>query len=164
MHTINKSGFTLIELLVVVAIIGLLSSIILNSINNVRAKARDARKLADAREFITAMQIYYSNNGNFPDPPGNSYWTSASTSSIYSWQKLEETLGQKLQFPPDGAAPGTNGIPYYEYYKSWWIGSIGPENCKGRRILRIVPGMETRPQIRECNEQYAFQGSTFLIQ
>lgn len=36
-------GFTLIELLVVVAIVGILASVVLASLNSSRAKGRDAR-------------------------------------------------------------------------------------------------------------------------
>jgi prepilin-type N-terminal cleavage/methylation domain-containing protein len=43
-----RSGFTLIELLVVIAIIGMLSSIVLSSLNSSREKARIAAGLAFA--------------------------------------------------------------------------------------------------------------------
>lgn len=44
-------GFTLIELLVVIAIIGLLSSIVLASLNGARAKSRDARRMSDVKQM-----------------------------------------------------------------------------------------------------------------
>ncbi|OGZ46029.1 MAG: hypothetical protein A2756_04495 [Candidatus Ryanbacteria bacterium RIFCSPHIGHO2_01_FULL_48_27] len=157
----SKSGFTLIELLVVVAIIGLLSSVVLASLNSARAKARDARRLADAHQFKIIMQLYYSSNGDFPN---GSYYTSGSGAS--SWSTFETLVGQKLHTDPIGVAPGaTPNYPYYEYYKLWPIGSAGPGNCYGRTILRMVPGMESRPQIHECDEQYGGDGvSVFLIE
>ena len=61
-------GFTLIELLVVIAIIGLLSSVILASLNTARAKARDSRRLADMKQIATALEVYYDANGSYPNP------------------------------------------------------------------------------------------------
>jgi prepilin-type N-terminal cleavage/methylation domain-containing protein len=51
-------GFTLIELLVVIAIIGLLSSIVLASLNSARVKSRDARRLEDLKQMANAVQLY----------------------------------------------------------------------------------------------------------
>ena len=62
----NKSGFTLIELLVVIAIIGLLSSVVLASLNTARSKARDVKRKEDLVELRSALQMYYSDNGSYP--------------------------------------------------------------------------------------------------
>ena len=59
-------GFTLIELLVVIAIIGLLSSIVLASVNSARVKARDARKQADFNAISIALQLYFDKTGRMP--------------------------------------------------------------------------------------------------
>ncbi len=63
---IRTSGFTLIELLVVISIIGLLSSIVLTSVNSARAKARDARRIADLDQIRTALELYFDTNGFYP--------------------------------------------------------------------------------------------------
>lgn len=55
----TSRGFTLIELLVVIAIIGLLSSVVLSSLNGARKKGRDARRMADLKQLQVAMEIYY---------------------------------------------------------------------------------------------------------
>lgn len=59
-------GFTLIELLVVIAIIGILSSIVLASLNSARKKGRDARRIADVKQLQLALELYYDANGVYP--------------------------------------------------------------------------------------------------
>lgn len=56
MSKTNK-GFTLIELLVVIAIIGILSSVVLASLNNAREKARDARRISDIKNIQLALEL-----------------------------------------------------------------------------------------------------------
>ncbi|HVU75597.1 MAG TPA: type II secretion system protein [Candidatus Paceibacterota bacterium] len=62
----TKRGFTLIELLVVIAIIGLLSSVVLASLNGARKKGRDARRLSDMKQLQTALELYYSDHNAYP--------------------------------------------------------------------------------------------------
>lgn len=82
MYLKNKKGFTLIELLVVVAIIGLLSSIVLVSLDSARAKARDAKRKSDIRQIQTALALYYNTNGYYPPCAGE---PGVSGSSIWSY-------------------------------------------------------------------------------
>lgn len=66
--TSPQKGFTLIELLVVIAIIGMLSSVVLASLNSARSKARDARRIADLKQIATALALHYNDNNSYPDP------------------------------------------------------------------------------------------------
>jgi prepilin-type N-terminal cleavage/methylation domain-containing protein len=59
-------GFTLIELLVVIAIIGILSSVVLVSLNSARNKGVNTRIQEDAANLRTALETGY-NNGNYGD-------------------------------------------------------------------------------------------------
>ena len=62
----NKQGFTLIELLVVIAIIGLLSTLSILALNQARARARDAKRVADVKQIQTALEMYFNDNNKYP--------------------------------------------------------------------------------------------------
>ncbi len=62
----KNKGFTLIELLVVVAIIGLLSAVVLVSLNSARKSAYDAKRKADLKQIANAMELYYDTNAAYP--------------------------------------------------------------------------------------------------
>ena len=53
----RNRGFTLIELLVVIAIIGILSTVVLASLNTARQKGRDGRRLEDLKSIANAIAI-----------------------------------------------------------------------------------------------------------
>lgn len=66
MDSSYSRGFTLIELLVVIAIIGILSSVVLASLNSARQKGRDARRIADIKQLQLALELYYDANNQYP--------------------------------------------------------------------------------------------------
>src|SRR3989344_5533377 len=55
-------GFTLIELLVVIAIIGILSSVVLASLNSARQKGRDTARVSALKQLQLALELYYDAN------------------------------------------------------------------------------------------------------
>ncbi|MBL7156298.1 MAG: type II secretion system protein [Candidatus Pacebacteria bacterium] len=59
---VNK-GFTLIELLVVIAIIGILSTIVLVSVNSARNKAKIAAIKGSMEQARVAAELYYDGDG-----------------------------------------------------------------------------------------------------
>lgn len=63
----SHKGFTLIELLVVIAIIGMLSSIVLASLNTARAKGADAAIKASLVGMRGQAEITYNSYGCYQD-------------------------------------------------------------------------------------------------
>lgn len=69
-----KHGFTLIELLLVISILGILTSIVVVSVNPARqfAKARDTRRESDLHAILSAVYQYSSeHSGELPDTDGD---------------------------------------------------------------------------------------------
>jgi len=65
-YTHKQSGFTLLELLVVTAIIGILAMVVLASLSDARATARDTARVAGVREVQKALELYYIEHGGYP--------------------------------------------------------------------------------------------------
>ena len=65
-HTRDESGFTLLELLVVIVIIGVLAGVVMVSVSNARSKSRDAKRAADIRQTITALDQFLIQHGTYP--------------------------------------------------------------------------------------------------
>ena len=71
----NRKGFTLIEILVVIAIIGILASVVVASLNSARKKAMDAKRINDVRQISTALMMFYYDKGRMP--ANHNYWNSS---------------------------------------------------------------------------------------
>ncbi len=64
--TIQQRGFTLVELLVTISIIGLLASITVLSVGNVRQVARDSKRLADIKQLQTGLEFFFNQTNGYP--------------------------------------------------------------------------------------------------
>lgn len=116
----NQRGFTLIELLVVIAIIGILSSVVLASLNSARQKGRDARRSSDLKQIQLALELYFDASGSVypaatsslvstyisvwpqsPSQPGYGYASLMSNSSYVIAAQFEGTvpLGESTTTP-----------------------------------------------------------------
>src|SRR6202162_6708651 len=62
----NQDGFTLIEIMVVILILGLLATIVVQSLKGATDKAKRTKAQADISEIKTALDRYYLDNGYYP--------------------------------------------------------------------------------------------------
>lgn len=164
----NTYGFTLIELLVVIAIIGLLSSVVLASLNSARTKAQDSARLSDMDQVITALSLYYIDHGKFPC---HAYQNSAQ--SNYLAPLITE--GYLTRAPHDPTEDPDVGKYYdYESFKTSSVGTCGAiahlgfklkepgAECSGSSVATNISG-HCHIFLYEplnCSEPYLANGST----
>lgn len=148
----NNKGFTLIELLVVIAIIGILSSVVLASLNTARTKAKDAKRLSDMKQIQLALEFYYDSNNQYPGPV-SSYgegstcggWDTSRLDSDGDGRPFIEPLIDGKFFsivptdPLDSSGTSCGGYDYYRYS----AGSYGCDSSKGAFFVLGVRNMES---------------------
>jgi len=97
----TSRGFTLIELLVVISIIGLLASVVLLALNGARAKARDAKRVADLNQLAKVFELYFNDYFSYP--------TSTSACIIGTGSCLTNLVPKYLSGLPTAPVPADSG-------------------------------------------------------
>jgi len=128
-NTVNfyNKGFTLIELLVVIAIIGILASVVLTSLTKARSRARDTQRISQLREVQKALELYYADNGTYPDGP------MFSGCSVATWETSLTPLvsGKYIGLIPSDPLNVTTGTPQYCYNYNTFSTTASGWTCNG---------------------------------
>lgn len=144
----NRAGFTIIELIVVVAIISLLTSVVIASLQSAKTKSQNAARLSGVDQIDKALQLYLTKTNSLLPSTGG-VWQCIGLTSGTCWAApyspattLNTALtGNISSIPKDPAIPaGTNG-DYFIYnsaftgtsgtgsYVSWMVNDLGNGSC-----------------------------------
>ena len=154
----SNNGFTLIELMMVIAIIGILSAVVLTSVNKSRSKSRDAQRIANMREIRTSLELFYSQYGQYPITCSHLYWDG-------HWQCLATCLETGVgcgvtttgftppiskvpQDPQDDPATLSDSDP--TYYYGW------PAGCGNGQSYRLVAYLENNNTVLQSDLDGSF--------
>jgi type IV pilus assembly protein PilA len=106
----DDDGFTLIELLVVVVIIGVLVAIAVPVYLNYRQGAADKSAQSDVRGAVSAVEQFYTDNGNnYPDTISGTSSLTLTSASMTTPKTQAVTLSDKTQL---GFVNVNNGSSY----------------------------------------------------
>lgn len=143
-----------------VAIIGVLATIVLSSLSEARARARDSKRLADIGTIRTALEIYNIDNGLYPMFVGG-WASSGGTPGAAGWEALKNLLGMTLPVDPintttygypSSAADGRSYV--YSYF------AAGNTNYRQGRAYMLVVNLESKADLSQgvdlCGPVYGY--------
>lgn len=172
-----KKGFTLIELLVVITILGILATLVVASFASAQQKARDVRRKADFDAIKKALQLYYNDNGKYPDTTSDTGCAPYDTSGDGSFLSvLQPNYIKKVPVDPINSNPGgclnPEDYPQYHTYQYQYVNNgqcyilnVTFENQSDPQVLKNKPNSErwfcgldrTSTTNPNWNDQYVVQ-------
>jgi type II secretory pathway pseudopilin PulG len=105
--TLNR-GFTLLQLLFAIVIMGLFISVVITSLNPVRAKSRDSKRLSDLNQMKVALEFYREAVGHYPYSCSGTFPNNLSSFDSPTYQNNQ--VCDVLNGNPTPVGSGGNGL------------------------------------------------------
>jgi len=171
----KDTGFTIVELLIVIVVIAVLAAISIVAYNGIQQRGRDSQRKSDITAITKALELYYIDNGKYPNGGTlgsttiNSAWSSTSDSSWANLQTILSTYISRLPADPistQGANPTANAATYnYAYYgnTSTFCGSTAGQMYIIIYRLEAGPQEDTTKGVCSSNVLYYAGSSNYRV-
>lgn len=142
-RTPHNRGFTIVELLIVIVVIAILAAVTIVAYNGIQSRAKDSQRLADIAAITKALELYKTQNGQYPAAVGNSVggWEiSSNPNGNQPFLKSIVDSGTVSSIPVDPVNTGdmnTGGSKIYAYYR-YAAGYAGCDASRGPFYVLIV--------------------------
>lgn len=151
--------------MVVIAIIGLLAGIVFVSLAGARAKARDARRKLEIAQIMTALEIYYSTQGEYPVSGGatagpNVGW---SNSGDASWGTLQALWSPPITLPKDPINDTTGWAGSGKYNYDYFSLGYGCPQQWYMLVYKLEKPNISSPGVAACDGHHFNYGGTITI-
>ena len=160
----RQKGFTLIELLVAVSIIGLLSSIVITSLKEVKIKAINASVNVQVSEYFKALTLYKEDNGHYFEAWNTCLGPHDSVCGLNDYNNYEQSLDVALA--PYISSPKINdrkivlfSLPFPIYWRgvSYSCSGLLGGGCPLLEIHFILEGKTSCPRQIVANVSNFFE-------
>lgn len=95
---IKTKGFTLIEILVTISIIALLTMVGLTNFKVANQKARDGRRQGDLEQIKAALELYRTDEGEYPGSVTPGATIESATGTIYMNEVPDDPLSTQTYY------------------------------------------------------------------
>lgn len=108
----NQTGFTLIELLVSISIIAILTALLTVNFIGARQRGRDGQRKANLYQIQAALELYRSDNGDYPVAPLGACGGQLSVNGTVYMQKIpcDPLTGIAYSYNPTNGAAVCGGV------------------------------------------------------
>jgi len=124
----NQDGFTLIEIMVVILILGLLATIVVQSLRGATDKAKRVKAQSDIAEIKTGLDRYYLDAGSYPTSDQGLNSLVSAPASGNNVPANYESGGYLQSIPKD---PWGNPYYYQSDGNSYVLKSFGADGVEG---------------------------------
>jgi len=148
----RQQGFTLMEIIIALTIVAIVATVGFISYTSTIVKVRDARRKEDLRQIVTALQTYYTQNGQYPPAGPCAYGDSCHVYSSAGDAWIPDLVPTYLVRLPIDPSDGCDG-PWIPDCLTYSYGNVSADGQSFDLLTQLEnPNDEARCGIKNYHE------------